>query len=166
MALKLQAPQDEIEPAPQAETPPASEDQALDAAVQAAVEPAPQEPSKPSEPIKFEAAPVSNQERLQEERAQKARDFTEKVMAARRHEEVVHRPQPVAPLIQERTSQEMEAGRRMNEVHATRTAIAPRRIISAAEAAAQGKNTPVFRPSDYVPDPKKGQGTNLQARNL
>lgn len=163
MALKLQAPQDEIEPAPRAETLPASEDQVLDAAVQAAVEPA---PTEPSEPIKFEAAPVSNQERLQEERAQKARDFTEKVMAARRPEEVVHRPQPVAPLIQERTSQEMEAGRRMNEVHATRTAIAPRRVISPAEAAAQGKNTPVFRPSDYVPDPKKGQGTNLQARNL
>ena len=93
-------------------------------------------------------------------RHEAAKQFTERVLAARKPENTEPRPQPVAPGIVNQTRAEMEAGQKMNEHHANLKLNAPqRKRIDATE----GKNTPVFRPNDYVPDQKKGQG-NVGAR--
>lgn len=92
-----------------------------------------------------------------------ARDFTQQVMAARQSQvEKVPEPSPIAPRIVEQTNAEMTAGRA---------------CVAAAEAHfhrhgkpvrpdAEEKGTvAVFRPGDYIPDQKKGQG-NIQATTI
>lgn len=87
------------------------------------------------------------------------RDFTLAVLKAREPVEVPVVPAPVAPRIAAQTAAEMEAGRKMNEHHAK---IAVRRPPPEDQNTG---TTAVFRPGDYVPDQKKGQG-NIQARDL
>ncbi len=90
-----------------------------------------------------------------------ARDFTNNVLAARaKANEPPPPPAPVPPQIQAQTNAEMEAGRQAVAKHAAQMAKYPRPPVEDETRA-----TPVFRPSDYVPDPKKNQG-QTQARNL
>jgi hypothetical protein len=95
-----------------------------------------------------------------------ARDFTHKVLAARNVPPVVPpgAAGPVPTRIQEQTTLEMEAGRKLVEAHQKRQDSAPR-PAPAASTAAEGKMTPVFRPGDYVPDPMKNTG-HVGAREL
>lgn len=90
-----------------------------------------------------------------------ARDFTHDVLAARHQPEPVYTPPPVPTFIEQQRAAEMEAGRK---------AVAKR----AAEDEARGYHhkppeatgsVAVFRPADYVPDPKKNQG-HVNARTL
>ncbi len=78
--------------------------------------------------------------------------FTEMVMAARTPPPKPPVVQPVAPLIQQRTSAEMAAGQRANAFHAAQQANrpAPRRDPR------EGGTVPVFRPADYIPNMKQG----------
>lgn len=88
------------------------------------------------------------------------RDFTLKVLAARAEQDKPEpTPPPVAPRVAAQTLAEMEAGRKMNEHHA---ALAARRPVRPPEDTG---TTSVFRPEDYVPDQRKGQG-GVQARAL
>lgn len=88
-------------------------------------------------------------EREYHERAQgRIRKFEEQYKAANKTEEKPHVPQPVHPDIRKQTELEMEAGRKSNIAHAAQQANRPAPKISAAEQAAQGSSTPVFRPKD------------------
>jgi hypothetical protein len=90
------------------------------------------------------------------------RDFTLKVLEARaKKDEPPAAPPPLAPRMADQTNAEIEAGRKMNEHHASLQARRPVHVPTQAD----GKSTAVFRPGDYVPDPKKGQGY-VQGRNL
>lgn len=90
------------------------------------------------------------------------RDFTLKVLAARaKKEEPPAPPPPLAPRMAEQTNAEIEAGRKMNAHHAALQVHRPK-----PPGPEHGeKHQAVFRPADYVPDPKKNQG-NVQGRNL
>jgi hypothetical protein len=103
------------------------------------------------------AVPVISADQLAALQAQAAnddvkRDFTLKVLAARAKNDVPEPvPPPLAPRVAEQTRAEIEAGRKMNAHHAALAVHRP--------APVPDKNsTPVFRPGDYVPDQKKGQG--------
>ncbi len=99
-----------------------------------------------------------------EAREAKKRDFTLAVLKAREPAPEPVASQPVAPGMAERTAAEMSEGARMNQVHADAKANRPALRPSAAEVAAQGSSTPVFRPADFIPDPMKAvppQGRNL-----
>lgn len=89
------------------------------------------------------------------------RDFTRKLMALREPPQAQEvKPPPVPDRIREQTRLEMEAGRKMNEhyeaLHARHGRPRPEPETGTVS---------VFRPADYVPDPKKGQG-NVATRNL
>lgn len=152
--------------------------------VQAAVqESAPAEPAPSNEPINFaepisaadltagvgnnpeDAVPLITANQLAElqkaaERDDMKRDFTLKVLAARQQQVPVEQaPPPLAPRIAAQTNAELEAGRKMNEHHAALQKHRPPPDYTTE------KHEAVFRPSDYVPDPKKNQG-HVQARNL
>lgn len=86
----------------------------------------------------------------------KKREFTEAVLAARTPEAAPVKLSPVAPRILAQTAAEMEAGKRMNAHHESMKAQRPQPKPTKTE----GTMTPVFRPSDYVPDQRKGQGGN------
>ena len=109
------------------------------------------------------AAPVENA------RDRADREYHEKAQARIRHFEAQMREankseikppvkQPVASAILEQTKREMEAGKAMNAHHEALKANRPAPKLSAAEIAAAGTSTSVFRPNDYVPDPKTGAG--------
>lgn len=165
----LQAPPPEAQPAPVPEQPQA-----------AVAEPAPNtNPISFDEPVSAadltagvgdkpeDAVPLVSAEQLaalQKEAAREdtKRDFTLKVLAARaRRDEPEQAPPPLAPRIAEQTNAEIAAGRKMNEHHAS---LQVHRPHPPAENHGE-KHQSVFRPGDYVPDPKKNQG-NVQARNL
>ncbi len=95
----------------------------------------------------------------QAHRDDEKRDFTLKVLEARApvNTEPVEMP-VIADRILEQTRLEMEAGRKMNDHHASLAVHRP-------PPAPDKGTTAVFRPEDYVPDQKKGQG-NIVARNL
>lgn len=164
--------------------------EALPEPVQAAVqesapaEPAPTDPAAPSnEPINFaepisaadltagvgnnpeDAVPLVTAAQLEE--LQKAaarddmkRDFTLKVLEARRQQVPVEHPAPpLAPRIAAQTNAEIAAGQKMNEHHAALQKHRPPPDYT------NEKHQEVFRPSDWVPDQKKGQGYT-QGRNL
>jgi len=91
------------------------------------------------------------------------RDFTLKVLAARaKKEDEPAPPPPLAPRVVDQTNAEILEGRRLNAHHA---ALQARRPSVPPPTAADGKTVAVFRPGDYVPDQKKGQG-NVRAQNL
>lgn len=187
-----QAPEVTVETAPSAEQ--ASLDKDIEAAMAAGVpsvfaEPLPPEPVQgeaqpdPTAPINF-AEPVSEadltaavgdkpedvahpfvseqeMDALYKEahRDDAQRDFTLKVLKAREPVVDTHVPPPVCDRVAEQTRAEMAAGAKMNkhyeDLHARHGRPRPQEPESKA----------VFRPGDYVPDPKKNQG-HVGARNL
>ena len=68
----------------------------------------------------------------------------------------------IAPRIIAQTNAELAAGRKLVDYN---EALAVNRTPRPPDPSA-GKNEAVFRPGDYVPDQKKGQGNNTQARTL
>lgn len=90
------------------------------------------------------------------------KDFFDKVHAARvkEHQEPAA-PPPIAPRIVDQTNAELQAGAALvaknEELRVRRSPPVPDNT--------EGKNTAVFRPGDYVPNQRKGQG-NVQGRNL
>lgn len=158
--------------------------EALPEPVQATVqESAPAEPAPSTDPIKFDepisaadltagvgnnpedAVPLITAAQLEE--LQKAaarddmkRDFTLKVLAARQQQVPVEHPAPpLAPRIAAQTNAEIAAGQKMNEHHAALQKHRPPPDYT------NEKHQEVFRPEDWVPDQKKGQGYT-QGRNL
>lgn len=90
----------------------------------------------------------------QAHRDNKVHTFVNDIMKARRIEEPVYAPPPMAEAVAKRTNEELEAGRRMVAARAAEEALRPKRPVDTAD----GRMTPVFRPRDFVPDPKKNQG--------
>ncbi len=92
------------------------------------------------------------------------RAFYEK-LSARQEPPKVYVPPPVPERIAEATRLEMEAGRRRVAEFAEQQANRPK---PAEPHPSEGTSTAVFRPADYVPDQRKGQGTvaSASARTL
>lgn len=134
------------------------------------------EKAKPSPPISFaepvsekdltagvgdkpeDAVPVVTADQLaalqkEADRDNTKRDFTLKVLEARKqNDQPEAAPPPLAPRIAEQTNAEIEAGRKMNAHHAALAVHRP------PPDHTNEKHQAVFRPGDYVPDQKKGQG--------
>lgn len=89
-------------------------------------------------------------------------EFTRKLVEAYKPppEQVYVQP-PIAPRVVAQTNAELEAGRK---IVAENEALQSQRVHRPAPPEHSG-NTEVFRPANYIPDPKKGQG-NVQARTL
>lgn len=107
---------------------------------------------------------AASMEKLQAEakRDDVKRDFTLKILEARKPKpEPQVEPPPLAPRVVEQTNAELAAGRAMVAKNEELAAARRPRVPEPTD----GKVTPVFRPGDYVPDQKKGQG-NVQARTL
>lgn len=153
---------DPVAPVDNKQVTPENVQAALDAkAAEVEAEKPAQEPAPEPEP---EPEPENARDRADREHQEANRamvdQFVQKVRAANRSEAVEPKPQPVPDRIAEQTRLEMQAGQRMNEHHANLRFNAPKaRKIDRPE----GTMTPVFRPADYVPDLKKGQG-NVGAR--
>lgn len=155
------------------------QDQPVVTGLEVAPEPAPQkqDPINFAEPVSAadltagvgekpeEAVPVISAEQLralQNEAAREdlKRDFTLKVLEARKQNDAPEpAPPPLAPRMAEQTNAEIAAGRKMNEHHAALQFHRPKVEQD------RTKHEAVFRPADYVPDQKKGQG-NVSGRNL
>lgn len=91
------------------------------------------------------------------------RDFVAKVMATREVPVEPPKPAPLAPRVVSQTQAELEAGKaqvKKNEEHWRH-----HHGAGGPKQEEDTKTVAVFRPSDYVPDQKKGQG-QVQARNL
>ena len=88
------------------------------------------------------------------------RDFVQKVMKAREPVEQPAAMPPVADRVKSQTEAEMAAGRKMNEHYAALHA-----KHGGPRVAPEEGSKAVFRPGDYIPDPKKSQG-HVGARNL
>jgi hypothetical protein len=103
-------------------------------------------------------------ERAREESDALKRQFYEK-LSARQEPPKVYVPPPVPERIAENTRLEMEAGRKRVAEFAEQQANRPQ---PAPPPPSEGTNTAVFRPNDYVPDQKKGQGNvaSASARTL
>ena len=120
-----------------------------------------QYPAQNVEPVPT-AAEIAEASRLEKLEIVK-QDFTRRVLEARNPEVKPPSPQPVAPRMLAQTQLEMELGAKMNTHHAELRAKGPTpRALSKNEATM----TPVFRPADYVPDQKKGQGYLTGTRTL
>lgn len=63
---------------------------------------------------------------------------------------------PATPRQLNQTQLEMAAGQRAVARHQQQEAARPRPVVKPDPT--QGTTTPVFRPADYVPDQRKGQG--------
>src|SRR5262245_56041682 len=87
-------------------------------------------------------------------------DFIKAIMAARAPvEKHVYVPPPPPPAMIEQTLLEMEAGRkRVEEFQAQEAERLAAHERHKRDKWADKGSTPVFRPPDYVPDPKKGEG--------
>lgn len=114
-------------------------------------------------PAGFQDPVVSPQElaalHAEANRENQKRNFVQQVLAARTQPPEPVYDAPVAPRIIEQTNAELEAGRAL---------VAKNEQLQAARRPPQAEpegSKPVFRPADYVPDQKKGQG-NTQARTL
>jgi hypothetical protein len=112
-----------------------------------------------------DALPVVSADQLaalqrEAERDDTKRTFTLKVLEARaKQDEPEPAPPPLAPRIANQTNAEIEAGRKMNAHHAALQVHRP------PVEKTNEKHQAVFRPGDYVPDPKKNQG-QVRASNL
>lgn len=93
---------------------------------------------------------------------QQKKDFTERVLASRQPEEKPPVKQPVAPLIEERTRAEMEAGRKMNAHHEGLKALRP---AAKPPAPNEARTEPVFRPENYTFERGTAQGKQLSTGN-
>lgn len=93
-------------------------------------------------------------ERAQEDNLQ--RDFVEKIMEARRAVSVKpYIAPPIPAQISEQTRMEMEAGKKRVAHFEEQERLRPR---PHRNADVNGTMVPVFRPDDFIPDPRKGQG--------
>lgn len=146
-----------------------ADDAELDARLAAVAEPV-AEPVFP-EPVEVTApvTPAKNPNEIaQEKEAERVagleaekKAFVEKVMAARKPEEKPIVVQPVSPAMVKQREAEMAAGRRMNEHYEQFHKAHPQPKGPVDDT----KHTAVFRPADYVPDQKKGQG-NVEAHEV
>lgn len=130
-------------------------------AAQGAQVPEEQEKSDP----KLNAREQADAEHAQATRA-RIDEFTQRVRQANRSEAPIHVPSPLPERIAAQTQAEMAAGQKLNEHFANLQHTAPKRKIihnPKLGLRTEGTSTPVFRPADYVPDQKKGQG-NVGAR--
>ena len=106
-----------------------------------------QTPKAPKVPTALSAREVKEREaaHLEAEQDEMKRDFTMKVMEARRPQEPVHIIPEVCSRVQEQTKAEMAAGRALNEhyakLHASRQPAAPDK--------SEPTNVEVFRPDAY-----------------
>lgn len=120
-------------------------------------------PAVASEPIKVAGLDEMASKELYEaaRRENVKRDFYGRVMEARRRDlqEAPYAPPEVSEAVKNRTNEEMEAGRKAVAARAALDAARPKRPVEN-----DGSNA-VFRPNDYIPDPKKNQG-HVQARTL
>jgi hypothetical protein len=91
------------------------------------------------------------------------RTFTQRVLDARKPETPTIVKAPVAPRILEQTARELAAGAATSKKHAEHLT---KHGKPRGTHANDGHMTPVFRPADYVPDIRKGQGNTTGARNL
>jgi hypothetical protein len=97
------------------------------------------------------------EEREYHERARaRLQEFVDKVRAVNKSENKPIVVQPVNPHIQKRTNDEIAAGRKAAAAHAAARAANP--PAPHKKEPWEGSSTEVFRPADYVPDPRKGQG--------
>ncbi|MDE2105809.1 MAG: hypothetical protein KGL39_51775 [Patescibacteria group bacterium] len=102
---------------------------------------------------------LSAAEREQVERDRKKREFHEKVMAARHPPQAApYMPPPPPPRLRAQIDAELEAGRQAVAHH-------EKLKVQRQPPAAEKPQETVFRPADYVPDQRKGQG-NLRSRTL
>lgn len=157
MAVKSQATQEQPEASPEASAP-------INFA----------EPDSPATPVEVQVSkdkpadfvdpdPVSAREaaklQAQAEREQQKREFFEKVMAARQKDAPKDPapPPPIPDRIRAQIEAEKAAGRKAVAHHES---LAVKRVPPPPV-----KSDAVFRPADYVPDQRKGQGY-VQARTL
>lgn len=120
----------------------------------------------PSRGDPTELQPFSKEMQEQAENENTVRNFMQSLHAARNPEPKVYTPPPVSERMAEQTRLEMEAGRKRVEEFDAMQASRPRPtpIVDPRE----GTSVPVFRPADFVPDQRKGQGNLARnsARNL
>lgn len=142
---------------------PAPETQAETQAEPQPSDPPAEAPPSPAPPIEVAGLSAMADAELRGEATREniARDFNNKVMAARAKRDAPEpAPQPVPDRIADQTKAEQEAGAaqvRRNEEHRAQHG-GPRPNV-------EGTTTAVFRPQDYVPDQKKGQGY-VNSRNI
>lgn len=84
-----------------------------------------------------------------------SRNFLTALAAARSPKVNVYTPPPVPPAIQENTRLEMEAGRKRVAEFEAMEALRPKRPVEPVNS------VPVFRPDNYIPDPRKNQGHTM-----
>jgi hypothetical protein len=128
-------------------------DELVETGLTALTELPPSEPVTKKEAIPDEPAPLVQIEepvRPETHSERVKREFTEKILASR-----IQPPafvaQPPIPRMLDQTKLEMAEGKRMNAHH---DALRANRPIIKPDLST-GSMTPVFRPADYVPDPKK-----------
>jgi hypothetical protein len=119
-----------------------------------------------NQPAAAVAAPTQDftaDDQLHAESDNLQRDFMARIAAARAPDPKPYTPPAVPERIAEQTRLEMEAGRRRVEEFAALEASRPKRAPQT-----DGSMTPVFRPEDFVPNQKKGQGNlaGASARTL
>lgn len=108
---------------------------------------------KPEDAVPLVTADQLRSLQSEADRDNTKRDFTLKVLAARAKEvQPEQAPPPLAPRIAEQTNAEIAAGRKMNAHHEALQVHRPKPDPT------NEKHQSVFRPGDYVPDPKKNQG--------
>ena len=117
--------------------------------------PVPAAPSPPVQSSALDAAAQAEQARVRQLENEK-NAFYQAVLAAR-HQGIPPAvvTQPVPARIASQTELEKAAGAAAVAAHA---AAQGRRIVPATALPTDGTMTPVFRPGDYVPDQKRGQG--------
>ncbi len=81
------------------------------------------------------------------------RTFVSDVMKARNPPVVVYVPPPLPPAVVSQTNAEMAAGAAVVAKHEAEEVLRPKRPREN-----DGNTVAVFRPGDYIPDPKKNQG--------
>ena len=110
----------------------------------------------PAEPMPENARQRFEREAHEAAEAKKKK-FYDAVMNARKPETKPIVKQPVAPAVTKQTELEIAAGRAAVAKHEAQRTLAARLPKKGVETPAPN-NIPVFRPRDYVPDPKKGTG--------
>lgn len=105
-------------------------------------------------PPEAQPTPPPVDELVESEAARINREMHQRILAARAQAAaaaVPKPPQPVAPAIMAQTQREMAEGARISAKFAEQQRLNPRKPPTAAEIAAGGTTTPVFRPQDFIP---------------
>lgn len=156
---KSQAPVADPAPSVTAQTAPTT-DASANASQTSAPSPTPNPPATADvpEPVDLHLAAMAEAERENTKRG-----FMDRVMQARANQKPKEYTPPERPAgIVKTTNEEMAAGAALVAKRAAEDAL---RKVPPKEKW-DGDTTSVFRPADYVPDPKKNQGVNLGARTL